>query len=195
MQTGTVMIDYAFPHPRTAGVALLRDVLIIGAAAAFVALAAQIRIPLPFTPVPLTAQTFAVLLAGAALGARRASAAMFLYLLAGGVGLPVFTGFGYGAAHLSGPTGGYLWGFVPAAWLCGFLARRGWDRGLFTNLAAMALGSMVIYLAGVIWLGRFVGYERVFSLGILPFLPGDLLKILVAGVLLPGLWRVVGSRE
>lgn len=195
MHTGTVIIDYALPHPRTARMALLRDVLLMAAAAAFVALAAQIRISLPFTPVPLTAQTLAVLLAGTTLGARRASAAMFLYLFVGGVGLPVFTGFSSGVAHLSGPTGGYLWGFVPAAWLCGFLARQGWDRSLFTNLAAMALGNIVIYLAGVVWLGKFVGYERVFNLGILPFLPGDLLKIIAAGVLLPGLWRVLRKRE
>lgn len=189
------LIDHSLPEHRTVMAGLALDVLTMAAAASFIALAAQVRIPLSFTPVPVTGQTLAVLVAGMALGTRRGGAAVLLYLLAGGLGLPVFAGFGFGAAHLAGPTGGYLLGFIPAAWLCGFLAEKGWDRQLIGSLGAMLLGSIVIYAAGATWLGFYVGFGRALSLGVLPFIPGDMLKIAGGATVLPLAWKLVQGRD
>jgi len=157
-----------------------------------VALSAQIAIPLPFTPVPITAQTLAVLLGGAMLGARGGAMAMLLYLGYGVLGWPVFAGGRAGVGHLLGPTGGYLWGFVLAAFVTGALAERGWDRQWGTALGAMGIGQVVIYLLGILGLVRFVPADRVLALGVWPFLPGDLLKVLIAAGLLPLAWRIFG---
>ncbi len=157
-----------------------------------VALSAQLAIPVPFTPVPITAQTLAVLLSGAVLGARGGALAMLLYLGYGVWGWPVFAGGRAGVGHLLGPTGGYLWGFVFAALVTGALAERGWDRQWGTALGAMGIGQVVIYLLGILGLVRFVPADRVLALGVWPFLPGDLLKVLIAAGLLPLAWRVFG---
>jgi len=109
------------------------------------------------------------------------------------MGLPVFTGGGAGVAHLMGPTGGYLMGFVAAAWLSGALAERGWDRRVKTALAAMFLGNAAIYVFGLPWLAYFVGGGRVLEMGLLPFIPGDFLKLGVAAMLLPQGWRLMGK--
>ncbi len=167
-------------------VALLGSVLI--------ALAAQVALPLPWTPVPLTGQTFAVLLIGAALGRWRGSAAVALYLGEGAAGLPVFASGKAGWVWLLGPTGGYLWGFLLAAFLVGWLAERGWDRRLTTTAAAMGIGSLAIYACGLPWLARFVGWDAVVTAGLLPFVPGDLLKLVAATALLPTAWRLLGQR-
>ncbi len=152
---------------------LLRNALLVLAGSGLVALSAQIEIRLPFTPVPITGQTFGVLLVGALLGSRRGAAALVLYLLEGTSGLPFFAGGGSGPAHLSGPTGGYLVGFAAAAFLVGWLAEREWDRRPSTTFLAMALGNGVIYLFGLLWLARFVPSDLLLTAGILPFLPGD----------------------
>jgi biotin transport system substrate-specific component len=165
------------------------DVALVLAAAALTALAAQVAIPLPWSPVPLTGQTFAVLLSGALLGARRGFAAQALYLGAGAFGLPVFAG-GAGAALLfAGPTGGYLAAFPFAAALTGALCQRGWDRRFVTMFAAMLLGSAVIFACGLAGLARFVPAPRLLAAGLLPFLPGDLLKSALAALALPVAWR------
>lgn len=156
------------------------------------ALAAQVSFPLPFTPVPLTGQTFAVLLTGALLGSRLGALTLLAYLAEGLVGLPVFAGGKAGPAALLGPTGGYLVGFVASAYVVGWLAERGWDRRPGTTALAMAIGNVVIYAAGASWLAQFVGLPQAFQLGILPFLPGDLIKLLLATALLPTGWRLVG---
>ncbi|GBC78317.1 Biotin transporter BioY [bacterium HR08] len=157
-----------------------------------VALAAQVAIPLPFTPVPITAQTLVVLLGGAVLGARRGMLAMLLYLGYGVSGWPVFAGGRAGVAHLLGPTGGYLWGFVLAASVTGALAERGWDRRWVTAVGAMGIGQVLIYLGGVFGLLRFAPLEQALALGVWPFLPGDALKVLIAAGLLPLAWRGLG---
>ena len=171
-----------------------RDALLIVAGSLFVALCAQIRVDLPFTPVPITGQTLGVLLVGAALGARRGALSLMLYLAEGAMGWPVFAGGAAGALYLLGPTGGYLVGFVPAAWLVGALAERGWDRRPGRMFLTMALGNAVIYLLGVLWLARFVGLPAALVKGMVPFLPGDALKILLATGALPSVWRLLGER-
>ncbi len=157
-----------------------------------VALAAQVALPLPFTPVPITAQTLVVLLGGAALGAHRGMLAMLLYLGYGVLGWPVFAGGRAGVAHLLGPTGGYLWGFVLAAYATGALAERGWDRRWATAVGAMGIGQVLIYLGGLFGLLRFAPLDRALALGVWPFLPGDALKVLIAAGLLPLAWKALG---
>ena len=159
------------------------------------ALSAQIAIPLPFTPVPITGQTFGVLLTGALLGPRLGAAAMLLYLLEGSAGLPFFAGGAGGAARLAGPTGGYLLSYPFAAALVGWLAVRGWDRRPLTMLAAMLLGSLVVFALGAGWLSHFVGLSHAVTAGVLPFLPGDALKALLAAGLLPAGWKMLGAKR
>jgi biotin transport system substrate-specific component len=168
----------------------VRDVLLVVGGSLLVAALAQVRIPLPFTPVPVTGQTLAVLVVGAALGARKGAASLLLYLLAGFAGLPVFHGGTSGAAVLLGPTGGYLIGFVAAAWLVGALAARGLDRRIPTALLAFLAGEVVIYLFGVAWLSLFLGFKGAIIGGLLPFLIGDAIKLAAAALLLPAAWRI-----
>jgi biotin transport system substrate-specific component len=160
----------------------LSEVALIASASLFIALGAQFRFYLPFSPVPVTAQTLAVLLTGALLGSRRGSAAVLLYLLEGLMGLPVFAGGQGGLASLIGPTGGYLLGFVAAAYVIGLLIERDWDRNWGTTFAALALGNAVIYAFGLSWLTIFVGGESVLALGLWPFVPGDLVKLACASL-------------
>lgn len=164
---------------------LLREALLIGAGVLLLALAAHLRISLPFTVVPITGQTFAVLLLGAAYGWRRGGATVALYLAAGLAGLPVF-------AEVAGlATWGYLIGFLLAALVVGWLAERGWDRRLPSAIAAMLVGEVAIYACGLPWLAHFVGWQHVLAFGLLPFLPGDAIKLAAAALLLPGAWLFV----
>lgn len=180
------LADVAWPR---AG--LLRDTLLVFLASVVTALAARIEIPLPWTPVPVTGQTFAVLLSGAVLGARRGFLAQALYLAEGAGGLPVFSGGVAGVAKILGPTGGYLMAFPLAAAITGFLAERGWDRRFVTTYAALLLGSAVIFAGGLLWLSRFVPGDRLAAVGLLPFIPGDLLKSALAAGAFPAVWRWV----
>lgn len=158
------------------------------------ALSAQISIPLWFTPVPITGQTLGVLLVGAVLGSRRGALAIVLYLIEGGSGLPFFAGGGSGWATFSGTTGGYLIGFVAAAYAVGWLAERGWDRRFWTAAAAMLVGEFFIYLIGVPWLAYFVGARDALPLGMFPFIPGDIAKLVIAALVLPSTWSLVGRQ-
>ena len=156
------------------------------------AAAAQVVVPLPFTPVPLTGQTFAVLLTGALLGRRLGTLAMLAYLLEGAAGLPFFRGGAGGVAHFSGATAGYLLAFPAAAYVAGALAERGWDRRFMTAAAAMALGSLVILACGWAWLAlMFKGGAEAFRLGVVPFLPGDVVKVALAAAALPSGWALL----
>jgi len=184
------LADAAWPR-----VGLDRDIVLIAGASVATALAARIAIPLPWSPVPITGQTFAVLLSGAVLGARRAFLAQLLYLVEGIVGLPVFAGGAAGLAVLAGPTAGYLLAFPLAAAATGALAGRGWDRRFSTMMAAMLLGSTVIFAFGLAGLARFVPGERLIVTGLLPFLPGDVIKAALAAIALPSVWRLVGRRD
>ena len=172
-----------------------RDAFLALAFSLLTALSAQAAIPLPFTPVPITGQTFAVLLTGALLGPRLGAMTLGLYLLEGGLGLPFFAQGAAGAARLAGPTGGYLLSYPFAAALVGALATRGWDRRPLTMLAAMLLGSLVVFTLGAGWLAHFVGPSHAFTAGILPFLPGDILKALLAAGLVPLGWRWLKAKR
>lgn len=160
----------------------LAGILLISAAA---------RLQIPLQPVPITGQTLAVLLIGALLGARRGAITVAGYIVLGLAGLPVFAGGAGGIGRLLGPTGGYLIGFVGAAWVVGWLAERGWDRRLTTAALAMLIGNGVIYLCGLPWLSLFVGWERVVPLGLAPFVIGDLVKVGLAALALPAGWRLL----
>jgi biotin transport system substrate-specific component len=169
------------------------DLSLILAFSFFIALLAQAAIPLPFSPVPITGQTLGVLLAGLLLGSRRGAACLLVYLAEGALGLPVFAGGTAGPAVLVGPTAGYLAGFVLAAYLVGRMAERGWDRSYGGTFLAMLLGNLAIYACGVTWLALYLGdFGRALVGGLLPFIPGDLLKILLAVALLPTGWRLLG---
>lgn len=165
--------------------------LVVGFAL-FTALMAQIEFPLWFTPVPITGQTLAVLLAGAALGSRLGAASQGLYVGLGALGLPFYSGGEGGWTVATGATGGYLVGFIVAAALVGHLAERGQDRTVLTALTAFLAGSAVIYLFGVAWLASYleVGATEAMGLGLVPFVIGDLVKIALAGLLLPAAWRL-----
>ncbi|MEB3360270.1 MAG: biotin transporter BioY [Synechococcales bacterium] len=154
-----------------------------------IGLCAQVSIPLPFSPVPITAQTFAVLLAGILLGHRRGMLCVATYLAEGLAGLPVFSNGGAGIAHLLGPTGGYLVGYLGAATLVGWLAEQGWDRKFSTTFLAMLLGNVVLYISGLAWLAVFTGVEQALPLGLYPFIPGDLFKIAIATATVPLGWK------
>lgn len=151
-----------------------------------VAVLAQIRIPLPFTPVPVTGQTLGVLLVGAFLAPADAALALTLYVLLGAAGLPFFTGFGRGWGHISGPTGGYILGFIPAAWITSVLIRHLPGPETLRVWVALLVGNLTIYLFGLPWLSMFVGWSKVLALGFLPFIPGDLFKLALAGFLYLG---------
>ena len=171
------------------------NLLLILGATAVTGLAAQLAIPVPWSPVPITGQTFAVLLSGAVLGARRAFLAQALYLIEGAIGLPVFAGGAAGIAKFAGPTGGYLAAFPLAAFVVGVLAEHGWDRRFFTMLAAMLLGSVVIFALGIAVLSRFVPGESLLAAGLWPFVPGDLVKSTLAALAFPATWRALSGGE
>lgn len=171
--------------------------------AAATAAAAQITVPLPFTPVPFAMQDMVVLIGGAALGSRLGMAAQLLYLVAGIAGLPVFAASSVlppGAARLLGPTGGYLLSYPIAAFVTGYLAERGFDRRYVTSVLAMIAGLVVIFAFGVSWLALFarpaaIGVTAALSAGLYPFLAGDVLKIFLGAAVLPGVWKMVGNNH
>jgi biotin transport system substrate-specific component len=172
-----------------------RDAALVLAGALLTALCAQIAIYLPGDPVPMTGQTFAVLLTGAALGANRGASAQGLYVGLGLVGLPVYADGESGPNVVFGATGGYLVGFIIAAWLVGRLASAGLDRSPFSALPVFALGSMIIFAIGVPWLAvaEELSLGRAVELGFVPFIPGGVVKAVAAAALLPAAWRFVGS--
>ena len=169
------------PAPSPLALAARETALAVIAVVAL-ALSAQVIVPLPFTPVPITGQTFAVLLIAAAYGARRGLASIALYLLAGVAGLPVFAAVPGIASY------GYLAGFALAAVVVGWLADRGWTRTLPMSIAAMLAGEVAIYACGLLWLARFVGWQHVIAFGLAPFLIGDTIKLMAAALLLPAAW-------
>lgn len=189
-----VILDVTAPRRR-----LWHDALLVVGASLFIAISAAITIPLPFTPVPVTAQTLAVLLIGALLGSRLGALAVLAYIAEGLAGLPVFSGGSnawsptrVGVPWIVGPTVGYVVpGFLVAAWLTGWLAERGWDRRIPSALAAMVAGQIVIYAFGLLGLLRFVPYPEVLTAGLIPFLPGDAFKIALAALALPGGWAAL----
>jgi biotin transport system substrate-specific component len=181
---------YTRTFPRAAN--WLRDVTLIVLGTLFVAALAQVKIALPFTPVPLTGQTFAVLLLGATLGSKRGAASMALYIALGALGLPVFAGGAAGIAYLSGATLGYLVGFVMAAYIIGLLAERGLERSVRTSILPFLVGTVIIYACGVAWLTIMLGsFSKALTAGLLPFLIGDAIKLITATLVLPVAWKLI----
>jgi biotin transport system substrate-specific component len=173
-----------------------RHVALILGGTLLIALAAQVSIPVPGSPVPITGQTFGVLLSAGALGFRRGVAATLLYLLIGLVGVPVFAHGSHGTEVVLGATGGYLVGFVLAAAVIGRLAELGWDRNLIGAVGAMLVGSVLIYAVAIPWLMVVTGFDLATALekGMTPFLPGDAIKLVLAAGAFPVAWWVVGRR-
>ncbi|HEY2981568.1 MAG TPA: biotin transporter BioY [Anaerolineales bacterium] len=168
----------------------LRDLALIVIGTLFVAAFAQIEIPLK--PVPITGQTFAVLLVGAALGSKRGAASLGLYLVSGALGLPFFSGGAHGTEIIFGATGGYLVGFVIAAYVIGLLAERGLERNLRTSLIPFLVGTLIIYICGVTWLAVVLhSLSAAIAGGLLPFLIGDAIKLIAAALALPAAWKLV----
>lgn len=192
----TLAEAFAPPWALPRGTVALRAIALVAGGAAITALAAQLAFKVPWTPVPYTGQTAAVLLVGTALGLRLGAASLALYVLAGAAGLPVFAAGHAGVGNLLGATGGYLVGFVVAAGLVGRLADRGWDRTPLRAAGLMALGNLVIYAVGVpvLAVATGMGLPAAILSGALVFLPWDATKVVAAALLLPAAWRVVGSR-
>jgi biotin transport system substrate-specific component len=193
----TLVLQVA-PSRSRVGASVAFAVGCVVAGSLLIAALAQVSIPLPFTPVPITGQTLGVLLVGAAFGPGLGVATIALYLLQGAVGLPFFAGGTSGIEVLgfASATAGYLWGFVLASALVGWLARRGWDRSFRTAVGAMLLGEVTIYAVGLPWLhhalpaitGGPVSVEDTLAAGMYPYVIGDVLKLLVAAAVLPGAW-------
>jgi biotin transport system substrate-specific component len=174
----------------------LRHIALIAIGAALIFASSRVSIPVPGSPVPITGQTFGVLLVGGALGFRRGLASVALYVLIGLIGLPFFAEGKGGVQVLQGVRGGYIVGFIVAGALVGRLAERGWDRRILGALGAMAIGNVVIYLFGVPWL-MFVAHLDVptgIAQGLTPFLIGDTIKLILAALAFPAAWWVVGRR-
>ena len=172
------------------GRAAANMLLVIGASA-LIAIAAQIAIPLPFTPVPLTLQPLAVILIGVALGSTRGAAAAALYLLEGFSGLPVFAQGHGGPMWLVGPTAGYLLSYPFAAWLAGFVSERGWGSSIVRSISGMLLALTVIYLGGWSWLAALTDARAAFTAGVAPFVLADVVKVAIGAALLPKAQQIV----
>ena len=193
MIAGLTVADLVRPAEKKQ--ARLYDISLVLGGSILIALCTQVAIGYP---VPVTGQTFAVLMAGMLLGSRRGALCVLAYLAQGAAGLPVFAHGKAGLVVLFGPTGGYLVGFVAAAYVVGILAERGWDRRAGTTVLAMVLGNLVLYAGGLIWLtclvhlfGKSLGGGSVLAIGLVPFLAGDILKIILAAALLPAGWKLI----
>ena len=181
----TSLAQEVWPLARDSRVA---QAVLVVAGTLLLALSAKVQVP--FWPVPMTMQTFVVLLLGIAYGPRLGVITGALYLVEGALGLPVFAK-GAGVAYLMGPTGGYLFGFVLAMGVCGLLADRGWSRTAVRMLAVMLIGEILIFAPGVLWLGVAIGMEKAVTFGLTPFIAAEVFKIALAAVTVPLVWRAV----
>jgi biotin transport system substrate-specific component len=178
----------AFPRAN-----LITDALLVLAGTGLVAAAAQVSFKLPFTPVPITGQTFAVVLVGASLGSVRGTASLMLYLWLGVAGAPIYAHHDSGWKVITSASGGYIVGFVLAAAVTGFLAERGWDRRFSSSIGGMLTGNVIVYLVGLPWLAVVLNtnLEKTLEYGLYPFVPGDTFKLYLAAAVLPTTWRLV----
>ncbi len=195
IQPQSVFVDVLLPRVETRIQAIAKDVILVLSFSLLTALFAQASFWIG--PVPITGQTLAVLLAGLLLGSVRGALSQIAYLLVGLTGIPFWfaAGGALGVARLIGPTGGYLIGFVFAAFLVGKLAERGWDKKIKTAISAMLIGNIVIYIFGLSWLANFIPLKGLLIAGLYPFILGDALKILLAGSALPMGWRFIKRSE
>lgn len=196
-EKGLTIADFLVPvRVGEAASPRLRHLGLIVAGAVLIFLTARVAIPIPGTPVPFTLQNVGILVAGGALGMRRGGLSALLYVALGLIGLPFFAEGRGGLTVLLGATGGYLVGFVAAAALVGRLAELGWDRRIGGAIGATALGTAVIYAIGVPWLAVVAGLSagEAIASGLMPFLVGDIVKLLLAAAVFPAAWWVVGRR-
>lgn len=182
-------------RPKKLVYVFIYDVLLILSFSFLIAVSSRIVIPLPFTPVPITMQTFAVLLSGIVLGSKKGVISVLLFIISGIAGLPVFASGNSGILYLLGPTGGYIFGFIIASFITGFFAEKGWDKSFHEAFLFMLTGNLFIYIPGLIWLGRFTGYRNVLQLGFFPFIIGDIIKILTATIILHSRWGIKKRRN
>lgn len=161
----------------------------VSAAVFTIAILSQIVIPMK--PVPFTGQTLGILLTAGLLGRKKGILAVFTYILLGTMGLPFFAGGDFGLARLAGPTGGYLTGFAASAYLVGYLSDKGYFRSYKSAFVCMTAGNLVIYTLGILWLSRFTGWENVLGAGVIPFVPGDIVKIILAASLVPSASKLI----
>ena len=195
-----IVLSDVLLRPQLRSLRIAREVTLIAGFALLTAALAQVRIPLSFTPVPVTGQTLAVLLAGASLGAWRGASSQLFYWLLGMIGLPFYSNGTGGWSVATGPTMGYLVGFIVAAAVVGRLAEYRHDRHVLTSVAAMTMGSMIIYVCGATWLAIDLGIplatgeQNAISLGVTPFLVGDIIKMCLAGLATASTWRFI-NRE
>jgi biotin transport system substrate-specific component len=202
-------LAYAVPRTRSN---LAYDALVVVAGSLVVAGLAQLSIKLPFTPVPITGQTLGVLVVGASLGALRGGLSLLIYLGWGAIGLPFFADGNSGTEWLgaTAATGGYLWGFIVAAVVIGWLSERGWDRDFGSAIGTFVIGEVIVFTFGVIWLAQAINVPieastpcnlvtgegcDALQLGLYPFVLGDLLKVLIGAVVLPGAWKLLGKER
>lgn len=148
------------------------------------ALLARLSFPVPFSPIPITGQTFGILLLGAMLGKRLGTITVITYIIEGAIGLPVFAGGSTGLLYLFGPTGGYIIGFIPAVFLVGYLCEKGWNKHFISAITSMTLGTMMIFVFGVSWLAVGTGLQTALQIGATPYIPGAIIKISVASVMI-----------
>ena len=169
-------------------ISLFKKLVLLISGVAVLAISAQLKVP--FYPVPITMQTLVVMLIGFTFGARLGSSTVLVYLASGAIGAPVFAG-GAGLAYVSGPTGGYLFGFFVAAYLIGYFTEQGYGRTFISTLLLALAGTIVFYLFGVAWLTTIIGFEKAIKFGLLPFLYGDVLKLFLLAFSIPATWKLV----
>lgn len=193
LSPGTTLADYLVPARVSRSQSLVRDAILVIGSSIFLALCSQISIHLPVSPVPFTLQTLGALLVGAVLGSKRGAIAMLLYLAQGASGLPVFAGGAGGFIHLIGYTGGYLWACPIAAFVAGWLCEKGLDRSFLTSILAMLPATLIFYALGVPWLAvvLHLTLDKALLAGMVPFIPGDLIKLIIAVALMPTAWAIV----
>ncbi len=186
------LIDAIIPKIESKTLSLAKDIVLVLGFAILTGISAKLKIEI--WPVPITMQTFVVLLAGALLGSKKGALSQITYLLIGMSGLPWFVRGG-GIGYIMSPTFGYIIGFVFAAYSIGWLCERGFDRNLKTAILAMLIGNIILYIPGLFWLAKFIGFGKVLAVGFYPFILGDLLKFILAGVLLPLGWKVIKATK
>ena len=198
------LVDALIPRPSDRALAITRDAVLVGAGVLLMTLLAQVNIP--WYPVPLTGGTFGALLIGGLFGMRRATLTLGAYVLVGVLGLGVFSEWNGGWDYFTGSTGGYLSGYILAAAFVGYFADRGFDRNILSMIGVLLIGNALIYAVGVPWLASWtppgaeaaLGWSTAYDVGVMPFIPGDVVKLFAAACLLPGGWallRRIGARK
>ena len=183
-----VMFGTPSPNLGSYDISLFKKLVLLIAGVAVLAISAQLKVP--FYPVPITMQTLVVMLIGFTFGARLGSYTVLVYLASGAIGAPVFAG-GAGLAYMSGPTGGYLFGFLVAVYLIGYFTEQGYGRTFISTLLLALSGTIVFYVFGVAWLTTILGFEKAVKFGLLPFLYGDVLKLFLLAFSIPAIWKLV----